>query len=146
MTLGALAYRSTAAGSVTSADLEALLFDARAFNAHSGVTGVLLVAEGQYLQYLEGPAHALESVYARIQASRRHRELEILFKGDVSERLFETWHMAFAQVPESTFLRLAEADWEADLGASGPRLAKSSALQALLAAWHECGGPPPHST
>jgi Sensors of blue-light using FAD len=137
--LTALVYRSEATHEPTEAELEAVLFAARAFNAHSEVTGVLLLAGGRFFQYLEGPEDSVRAVFHRVAASSLHREVEVLFSQTVTSRMFDTWHMGLLAMPESSFLQIADADWEAELRDHGQTLSAAPAMRALMHAWRSFG-------
>ncbi len=140
MTLCALSYKSQALRCIEESDLNALLFASRAFNAHCGVTGVLLVCGRQFFQYIEGPEPELQSVFARVEASRLHHEIQVLFRGSVPFRLFDTWHMGCGIVPESIFLSLASKDWEEARAAGLASWEQAPPIQALLSAWRSAQG------
>ena len=70
--LGVIVYISKAARSLGHDDLERLLESARRRNIQEGITGVLLYADGSFMQYLEGPADALMRVYAIIKTDPLH--------------------------------------------------------------------------
>lgn len=139
MSIVAVAYRSVPIRPLAEHELEGLLFDARAFNAHCGVTGVLLYTQQHFFQYFEGPQASVELVRKRIVASSRHERIEVLFSGPAAERLFATWHMGLLQPPMSVFLRLAEADWEQQVSAHPALLRTSPGGVALAEAWRESG-------
>jgi len=63
-------------------------------NARLGVTGVLLYADGYFLQRLEGPKGDLLALYRRIQRDPRHDVLLLTDVQDLPERLFDGWGMA----------------------------------------------------
>lgn len=137
--LTALVYRSKATHEPTEAELEAILFTARAFNAHSEVTGVLLLASGRFFQYLEGPEDSVREVFNRVAASSLHREVVVLFSQAVASRMFDTWHMGLLAMPESSFLQIADADWEAELRDHGQTLSGVPAMRTLMHAWRSFG-------
>lgn len=139
MPLYAVAYRSEAIRSLTESDLEALLFDARAFNAHCGVTGVLLYAQQMFFQYFEGPQEAVDTVRGRIVASSKHHSIQTVFDGQIRDRLFSTWHMAFLQPSMSVYLKLADADWQEQLQSQPTVLQEAPGGVALAQAWHDAG-------
>lgn len=114
-----LCYTSTAAKPMAQSDLESLLRGARQFNASQDVTGVLLHHSGSFLQYLEGPQHGVERVYARIRISPLHTDLFELLDGPTNERLFPDWKMGSTGVPESTMLSLRNASWNSLENAKG---------------------------
>ena len=92
--LGSIVYISRAARQVTLDDLNHLLTHARARNEQEGITGVLLYAEGSFLQYLEGPADGLMRVYAIIKRHPLHFGLIDLVREPISARAFAEWSMA----------------------------------------------------
>jgi hypothetical protein len=92
--LGVIVYISKAARPVSHDDLNHLLEHARRRNVQEGITGVLLYADGSFLQYLEGPADGLLRVYATIKAHPLHFGLIDLVREPVREREFAEWAMA----------------------------------------------------
>lgn len=115
MSLSALAYVSTAVRQLNEDALQALLVDARAFNAREDVTGALLHHDGGFFQYLEGPPAGLARVYDRIKRSRQHTGVFEFFRHAVEARVFSSWHMGFAQTPKAVLTALAQARWMASV-------------------------------
>jgi Sensors of blue-light using FAD len=101
-----IVYKSRAAGLPTIADLRRLLLQSSANNTRLGITGLLLYAEGYYMQVLEGDAAAVQQLYASIQADSRHTCVETLSEGAIKERIFQNWSMAFQTLPGEDFRRL----------------------------------------
>jgi hypothetical protein len=91
-------YRSKASQTPTEADLQALLEEARTYNAQYGVTGLLLYSDGRYVQLFEGPEEVVRSLYARIQADPRHTQVVTVSDGPGPQRWFADWNMAFGYV------------------------------------------------
>ena len=122
--LTAVSYSSVATQAMTSSDLDALLFDAQAFNQAQGVSGALCYDNGVFIQYFEGPSDAMDLVYARIKASSRHESLVELTNGPITTRQFEGWYMAFCHAPASILQVLANSGWEDNMpvtrSADGP--------------------------
>lgn len=83
----------------TPAQVENILQGARRQNLQRGVTGSLLFTGGHFAQVLEGTAPALAETMAVITADRRHEGLKRLIEGDLAQRRFEGWSMAFAEAP-----------------------------------------------
>ncbi|HET8730435.1 MAG TPA: BLUF domain-containing protein [Moraxellaceae bacterium] len=135
MDLMAVAYVSTAIKPLSAKELDELLMDARAFNQEAEVTGALLFHDNSFFQYLEGPAEGVNLAYARIKASRLHKDLIELISGPVEKREFSEWHMAFAEAPGSLLQQLANAEWNTSLTAVQAREAPSPGLKALLNFW-----------
>jgi hypothetical protein len=93
--LFAIVYVSTAARAVGLDELMRLLEGARRRNAQEGLTGVLLYADGRFMQYLEGPAAGLSRVYASIKHHPLHYGLIDLVRQPIQARAFADWAMAF---------------------------------------------------
>lgn len=89
-----LAYVSQASGTLTKADLAALMRHARRRNKELGITGLLLVDPPTFLQIIEGPADAVEALMADIEADPRHHDIEVIHvDGHCPEREFGQWLM-----------------------------------------------------
>ena len=76
-------------------EIASILDISRRNNASVDVGGVLLFNNGCFLQVLEGPLELVTSTFERIQCDRRHADVVILEAGEVAERLFADWSMAF---------------------------------------------------
>ena len=83
----------------TPAEVETILQGARRQNRQRGVTGSLLFTGGHFAQVLEGTTSALAETMAVITADRRHSSLKRLVEGDLAQRRFEGWSMAFTEAP-----------------------------------------------
>lgn len=110
--LRAIAYVSRATRSFIPEQLDALLLDARMFNASVNVSGVLFFHKDRFFQYFEGPAESVDAVYSRIRNSSSHHQIVELLATDTARRYFDTWHMGFCDAPETTMRQLANASWE----------------------------------
>lgn len=63
-------------------------------NPPHGLTGVLAVDGNRFLQVLEGSRRAVSSTFRRIASDTAHRGLEIVYCGEVEERVFHDWSVA----------------------------------------------------
>lgn len=90
-----LVYVSSASPLFTRAELLHLLETSRRNNVRDGITGMLLYKDGNFMQAIEGEAHAVETLHAKIHRDPRHRGLTTLLKGPLSTRAFPGWSMAF---------------------------------------------------
>lgn len=90
-----LVYVSAAVTWFSEAQLRALLTTARFRNEHTGITGMLLYKDGNFMQAIEGPEDAVLALYKRIEADRRHQGLLVLDSGPQQARQFALWSMAF---------------------------------------------------
>jgi len=76
-------------------EVEQILTVSRRQNQLRGVTGLLLFSGGHFAQLLEGPAPALQSTMAAIEADPRHHLVTRLLEAPLAERRFKDWSMAF---------------------------------------------------
>ena len=90
-----LAYVSTETEAFSQIDLVELLAVARGANAARGVTGLLLYREGCFYQVLEGNEFAVNKTFHDIERDPRHRDVQVLFKGEAESREFSDWQMGF---------------------------------------------------
>jgi len=140
MLLEAVAYVSSARQRLSDEDLEALLLRARARNHSLGVTGVLLHHDGSFLQYFEGPAEGVRTVYDHIVRSPLHTGLIELLHAPIPQRTFGAWEMGFTRAPRSAFLQLANASWQQQLHAQRQAASRSDGLALRMQFWRTNGG------
>lgn len=103
-----LVYRSRAnlPEAEAPAEVARLVARARAANARVGITGALLLADGHFLQAIEGPLDALEALFERICSDFRHREVQLLEFAPAEDRLFSAWAMERVDEEEDVVGRL----------------------------------------
>lgn len=92
MTCTQLIYTSQPFG-FDDAIMSGILRQARRNNARDGITGALICRDDLYLQLLEGDADLIDAAFARIEPDDRHLSPQVIWRGQVSERLFPTWAM-----------------------------------------------------
>lgn len=73
--------------------LAGILSVSRRNNPRLGITGALICRQDLYLQLIEGPADAIDALYARICEDDRHANVELLLSEDMGERMFPNWAM-----------------------------------------------------
>ncbi len=93
MNLIQLIYASVARDGLDYSELTAILRTATTSNASCGITGILTVGNGAFLQALEGERASVNRLYARIVADPRHTDCEILRYGRIVTRGFNEWSM-----------------------------------------------------
>jgi hypothetical protein len=113
--LRCIVYVSTAVSRLSDEALEALLTDARQFNAQAGVTGVLLYSGGAFLQYMEGPQDGVARAYERVCASRTHHAIYELLSEPIDARVFPDWFMGLSHTTASAMLALQQARWKSQV-------------------------------
>lgn len=87
--------------------LSGILVQARRNNARDDITGALICRRDIYLQLVEGPADAIDALFARIAEDDRHQDVARLWDGEVAERMFPDWEML--DDPARSWLWSAEA-------------------------------------
>ena len=94
-----LVYESTATGTTESlGNLTVILAESHRNNARDGLTGALGAHRDRYFQVVEGPAQALDALLRRLEDDPRHRDLTLIDREPISERLFGAWTMASARI------------------------------------------------
>ncbi len=78
-------------------------------NAACHVTGVLAYNAAWFLQALEGAPDDVAKTFAGIAADPRHADVQVVFRGQVSGRMFPDWSMAFAALDDAVDLGALEA-------------------------------------
>ena len=79
--------------------LAGILSAARRNNPQLGITGALICRHDLYLQLIEGPADAIDALYARICEDDRHANVELLLSENVAARMFPNWAMLDDEAP-----------------------------------------------
>lgn len=79
--------------------LAGILSAARRNNPRLGITGALICRHDLYLQLIEGPAEAIDALYARILNDDRHANIELLLSEEMGERMFPAWAMLDDEAP-----------------------------------------------
>lgn len=90
-----LIYCSEATSPFSREQLVALLQKSRSNNASLALSGLLLYANGSFLQVLEGEESLVESRMRRIAQDSRHRNIVYLQRKSVPQRSFQEWAMGF---------------------------------------------------
>lgn len=101
-------YHSAAVAGLGSIDVDEILASSRSWNRHNGVTGMLLLENGRFLQALEGPEEAVRALMDRIAQDPRHEHVRVLVEETQSGRRFPDWAMAHGHVAELESMRLDE--------------------------------------
>jgi hypothetical protein len=97
-----LVYISAATCLFEHSHLADILARARRTNADLGLTGMLLHADGNFMQVLEGRGENVELIYARICRDERHGGIMRLLHTPIERRLFPAWTMAFRSQSDLT--------------------------------------------
>lgn len=108
MALLELIYTSLAEAQNDTDDVQNILASSERNNVAISVTGLLLFDGERYIQILEGQPADVETLFSTIRADARHHGLELLHKGPIAGRSFETWRMAYEALPKGLLRELAE--------------------------------------
>ena len=95
MSLYQLIYISSATGPMSIEACREIVRTSQRNNARQDVTGLLLFNSRRFLQVLEGPQVAVETLFTRIRDDARHRAVVTLGGKFIEEREFGAWAMAF---------------------------------------------------
>jgi len=134
-----LVYYSTALRLFTDDELLAILEPARVANAATDITGMLLYVDGNFIQALEGPARALDKLFARIEADSRHYGVLKAFEMPIRQRNFVELPMGFRNMAKSDTAGIADPT-DLLLLPSQARPAASRAALHLLATFNRVIG------
>ena len=88
-----LMYASRATAAQPNEELPAILKKSRAYNQQHGITGLLCLSGGIYMQVIEGGRTAVSALYNRIAADPRHTEVVLLSFEEIGERRYSGWTM-----------------------------------------------------
>jgi uncharacterized membrane protein (DUF373 family) len=85
---------------MSTPDLLALLQQCRENNAGRGVTGMLLYANGTFLQVLEGPEQVIDDLVDIIKKDLRHANIQMLYRKPIERRQYSDWSMGFKRLSD----------------------------------------------
>jgi len=105
-----LVYISSSASQETEEELHSILNRSRKTNSDRGITGMLLYYEGNIMQILEGPAHAVDDLFSKIRNDGRHRNVTVMFEDSISERMFPEFSMGSKQLRSVEFTSIGSFD------------------------------------
>ncbi|SPF77973.1 BLUF domain-containing protein [Pseudoprimorskyibacter insulae] len=93
-----LMYTSLAVHGFGTRQMRAMLPHIRSNNLKHDLSGMLLFADGEFFQVLEGPRNAVKAVFAAIELDERHSCITVLREGIIARRAFTDWSMGFAEI------------------------------------------------
>ncbi len=64
-------------------------------NGRDSITGVIVFADRQFAQVIEGPEAAVNALYTRILADWRHSDVQLDVREACTRRRFPSWSMAY---------------------------------------------------
>ncbi|MDB2389685.1 BLUF domain-containing protein [Alphaproteobacteria bacterium] len=75
--------------------LKSILRSSKANNTLLKVTGSLICRSDFYFQFLEGPHEAIDTLYKKIMADKRHANIKKLREDFADSRIFSSWSMKY---------------------------------------------------
>jgi len=96
-----LIYSSSAADDLSERDVTQILESARGTNGNRGITGILFIVNGEFLQVLEGSSDAVSTIYETIAKDPRHGSVQLLVDEEAPNRYFSQWAMAYALIDDN---------------------------------------------
>jgi hypothetical protein len=67
-------------------------------NGQNQISGILMEYENNFIQYLEGDAIAVYSLFKRIEKDERHTDIWLVDYSPITERAFSEWGMGFKKL------------------------------------------------
>ncbi|WP_262297885.1 BLUF domain-containing protein [Microvirga sesbaniae] len=107
-------------------EIRRILAWAREWNRRTGISGALLFDLRRFAQVLEGPPHAVKSLFGHIACDGRHADVTLLDYVPVRAREFPTWSMAYVEATPD------EMDPRFGAGAFRNGTSEAEAILALL--------------
>ncbi len=103
-------YISEFSRHMSPADIEQLAQQSAVANQEKDITGILVATGELFFQVIEGPAKAIDDLYAKISGDGRHRQFLLLEmeQGDLT-RLFPDWAMRKLDLSDESVKRLGAA-------------------------------------
>ena len=90
-----LIYFSTANHDFGEAQISDMLEGSRSYNRENEITGCLLHYQEKFLHYLEGERFEVLQLFDKIKEDGRHSRVALLSHGDIPEREFGPYAMAY---------------------------------------------------
>ena len=91
-------YLSAGANWFTESELNDLLATCNKNNSLAGITGLLLYADGNFIQLLEGEESAVQATYKKISLDQSHKGITQIASGPLAKRNFPEWAMGFKAI------------------------------------------------
>jgi hypothetical protein len=83
---------------MTESEIEPLAYTAANLNRMDHITGMLMYADGVFVQLIEGPRQAVNELWARLLRDKRHRGIvQLYYRREVEHRACEGWGMRYVQ-------------------------------------------------
>ena len=104
-------YASRSVHSADGTAIDRIVEQSHRNNPPRGITGLLCVFDGIFVQVLEGGRDAVCDLFGTIVRDDRHSNVRILSYEEITERRYPQWHMGqvrFTAVNAGTLLKYSE--------------------------------------
>lgn len=139
MNLYQLVYSSRRKASCDDREVQKILESCKRNNPSKDITGVLLLSDNHFIQYLEGSKEII-NLYDQIKEDPRHSGAVLLSYGPIKERAFPSWHMGYKNLPKDKIDFLTEGnETDKEIFASiikGQKQTDTSAVKLLAKFFH----------
>jgi hypothetical protein len=98
MSLQQIIYTSHSPLPMSRNELVGLLDQSRRANVAAAITGLLLHADGSFMQAIEGEAPAIHKLFERIKLDSRHSGIVLICDETIEQRSYADWSMAFREI------------------------------------------------
>jgi hypothetical protein len=78
-------------------------------NKQKAITGMMLYADGNILQVLEGEKATVLETFRVVESDPRHNGIFVLIEQDIATRQFTSWSMGFKQLSKEDLEKLPAA-------------------------------------
>ncbi|MBA6292523.1 BLUF domain-containing protein [Colwellia sp. MB3u-70] len=106
-----LLYTSISPAGLSEVELMRMLKQWRLKNQALDITGMLLYHDREIMQILEGEEDKVKALFQTILLDNRHRNIEVIYEGNIKDRAFSEWSMAFKLVDEN-IIKIISAGYE----------------------------------
>jgi hypothetical protein len=117
-----LLYVSTPCALPSRSGMAGIIGVAHLNNPREGLSGMLLWSDASFAQVLEGPADAVEAMFARIRRDARHRDVRPIARWARATRCFASDPMGLVRLSEPDCWRLLQRRTAPGDGGLGPWL------------------------
>lgn len=88
-----MVYASVRSKTTNEVDVDKIIETSEHKNALDDISGVILIKNNYFFQYFEGEAEYVDQLYQTIIQDSRHKDIKILRRGYIEERIFPGWAM-----------------------------------------------------
>lgn len=103
-----VAYTAVYVGDDIVRDLDRIRSAAHRHNPADGISGALLFDRGRFIQAVEGPPAAIESLLGRVRSDACAGEMDVLFDCATRARSLQDWTLRVSHLGESPVLEGAD--------------------------------------